>query len=206
MSVDTEIAEIKLGLENVHQVLGKVSKQLVNATASVNKHLDVFDREVRSVERAVRNVKINADDIFQYFPRHTVYLAALLCIDALIWLLGFFLIYKIIRSYRQRWDRSALFQEKLKPTTVYDSVPTAEPSGQQLETKIPMEEVPNNKPYQPWPTYPSHPPPPYIRRPLARDSPGENEEASSLLDGLQPEARSDWRRVIRRDKRASIEV
>ena len=60
-SIDKEIAEIRLALRNLHEILYKVSFKMNNATGIVDSELSTFDQDVIKIAREVSHIKDNTN-------------------------------------------------------------------------------------------------------------------------------------------------
>ncbi|KAE9548912.1 hypothetical protein FO519_007876 [Halicephalobus sp. NKZ332] len=197
-SIDREIAEIRLALRNLHETLYKISFKMENATGILDEELRTFDQDVINVANEVSHIKDNTYLVTGLFPQNSTYLATLLVLDALIWILAFFLIYKIIQHVKQRSLHSQKWQEKfsaMKRTFRPDLLSRGkniliaqEPeSGQVVRNQ-----------YEPLP--PRKDPPSY-RSVLIRNPPPSyrnqyEDEAGSLLDEIAPDRRKEWTRIV----------
>uniref|UniRef100_A0AC34Q1I5 Uncharacterized protein n=1 Tax=Panagrolaimus sp. JU765 TaxID=591449 RepID=A0AC34Q1I5_9BILA len=187
-SIDREIAEIRLALRNLHEVLHKISSKMENATGILNDKLYPFDDDVTKLAREVSHIKDNTFTVTGFFPSNATYLTAFLVLDAIIWILAFFLIFKIVQLVKQREANSLKWQEKY--SIIRQTFRPLAPKGKQ-PVILPSSDVKTMTildPRRP-PSYRSvliRNPPPYRRN---------DEEAGSLLNEIAPERRNEWTRI-----------
>ena len=135
--------------------------------------------------------------LFQ-FPQNSTYVTTLLFLDAIIWILAFFLIYKIVQHVKQREAHSLKWQEKFSSIKrTLKSVPSAQGRNVVIAQEPESGQIIRNQ-YESLPQRKN--PPPYrsilIRNPPPSYKNQYDEEAGSLLDEIAPERRREWAKIV----------
>lgn len=66
MSIDREVAEIRIALVKFHELLHKVTNQMENATGIVNNELSSFDISVNEVAREVSKIRDHTNTVADF--------------------------------------------------------------------------------------------------------------------------------------------
>uniref|UniRef100_A0AC34FX37 Uncharacterized protein n=1 Tax=Panagrolaimus sp. ES5 TaxID=591445 RepID=A0AC34FX37_9BILA len=198
-SIDKEIGEIRVALRNVHETIYKLALQMNNATTIVDGKLSKVDEEVRKVAQEVSHIRDNTNVVTSLFPSNATYLGAFLALDAVIWILAIFLLYKIIVNLRSVGKISQKWQTKYANLRGIKSPQPAYIIAEDPDSESVIVRIPPTRPVQEPPTYRSSmgrgqhyrrngiPPPKYQN---------EMEEASSLLNEISPDHRSEWTQIV----------
>lgn len=114
MSVDAEIEEIRRTITEIHRTLYKIDAHLDGAIENVDRELSLFDQSLRNVAGEANRIRTDVAQIVSMFPNQQIYLAIIMVLDILIWLVVALLIYKAIVAWRYRHHTSEKFIQKLR--------------------------------------------------------------------------------------------
>uniref|UniRef100_A0AC35F4B7 Uncharacterized protein n=1 Tax=Panagrolaimus sp. PS1159 TaxID=55785 RepID=A0AC35F4B7_9BILA len=200
-SIDKEIGEIRVALRSVHETIYKLALQMNNATNIVDGKLSIVDEDVRKVAREVSHIRDNTNVVTSLFPSNTTYLIAFIALDVIIWILAGFLAYKIIINLRGAGKTSQKWQIKYAN---FRPIKTPQPAliiAEDVDSESVIVRIPQTREI--------HEPPPYrsslgrgqhYRRNTTAILPPkyqhEYDEASSLLNEISPDRRSEWTQIV----------
>ncbi|CAD5232590.1 unnamed protein product [Bursaphelenchus xylophilus] len=126
-SIDAEVQNIQDQLVKAHRIFYDLAFGMTNLTAGLDKSLSAFTQEIESVGKDVVKVRSDVFQVTDSFPNRTSYMAILLVVDLIIWVLAGFLLYKIIQNCRFGPKNSqkmvAKYDELMSKTARDDIVP-----------------------------------------------------------------------------------
>ncbi|VDK48056.1 unnamed protein product [Anisakis simplex] len=113
MSVDREIDDIRLTIHEIHRELYKIDAHLDGAVEKVDRELNYFDDQLRNVVQEANQIRSQFEETISSFPNQQIYLAILLVLDVLIWLIVGYLIYKVMIAWKHRHRAAEKFMMKI---------------------------------------------------------------------------------------------
>ncbi|VDM43729.1 unnamed protein product [Toxocara canis] len=112
MSVDAEIEEVRQTINEIHRALYKIDAHLNGAVENVQRELTYFDQRLQSIAAEASRISTQVIQTVSTFPNQQIYLAIIMILDVLIWLVVGMLIYKAILAWRHRYVISERFMQK----------------------------------------------------------------------------------------------
>uniref|UniRef100_A0A914ZR52 Uncharacterized protein n=1 Tax=Parascaris univalens TaxID=6257 RepID=A0A914ZR52_PARUN len=108
-----EIEEIRRTITEIHRTLYKIDAHLDGAIENVDRELSLFDQSLRNVAGEANRIRNDVSQIISMFPNQQIYLAIIMVLDILIWLVVALLIYKAIVAWNRRHHISEKFVQKV---------------------------------------------------------------------------------------------